>query len=102
MSIKYMAIYLPNAIPVIEEKEILRETPKSIFYAFKFNNGVPAENRDPKQSAFHTYFDTWREAHNFLVEHKQSQINELSLNLQKANDALKIIKDMAKTREGGD
>lgn len=51
-------------------------------------------SRESKRSDFNNWFDTWDEAHSFLMKHAQLTVDNLRKNLEGANGALGRIKGM--------
>jgi hypothetical protein len=76
----------------INALEILRETEKQVVLAPKHTKGK--ESRENKKSDWQCWFDTWEQAHDFLVSEAQKKVDSLRLELKKANGCLGNIKGM--------
>ncbi len=76
----------------IKKIEIIRETHRSIF--LKKYSWDDAERREPKISDYHRYFDSWNEAHTYLIIRTEKRIDAARIELDKAIIALNDIKEM--------
>ena len=91
--IKYQTMWHGSSMAQIKAIEVLRETEKQVVIAT--NNGK--ESRENKKSDFKNWFDTWKQAHDFLVSEAEKNVRELRLKLQQANGHLGNIKGMKDT-----
>ena len=89
--IKYRA--LDNRIEAVE---IIRETTKQIVRRGDFSVG---EYRENKVSIWWNWFDTWDEAHEFIVSIAESKVASLCRQLEQANVALGQIRVMKQSSE---
>lgn len=55
-----------NIFPEIEKVEIKKETPHTVLRTYG--------HREYKESEYHKYFDTWKEAHDFIIEGIKKEI----------------------------
>ena len=90
--IKYQTKWHGSTMAEINALEILRETEKQVVLAPKHIKGK--ESRENKKSDWQCWFDTWDEAHDFLVSEAQKQVDDLRFKLQQANGSLGNIKGM--------
>lgn len=74
----------------IEPVEVTRETAATIFIA----NDRGIEQRHAKRSSSINYFDTWAEAHQYLMTHAQRSVDYARMQLERANSSLGNIKGM--------
>ena len=74
----------------IEAFEIVRETENQVI--LMLDNG--RENRSNKVTDLTNWFDTWEEAHAFLVDQAQRDVDSLRMRLTQANGRLGQIKGM--------
>jgi hypothetical protein len=84
--IKYFAW---AAFGTVEPREVLRETENSVY----LSRGIE-ERRKAKRSDDRGYFDTWREARDFLLEIEESKIAALTGELARRQAAVERIKEM--------
>ncbi len=77
----------------IHAKEVLRETEKQVVLATSSGK----ESREHKESDWQNWFDTWKQAHDFLVLEAEKEVAVLRLKLQQANGNLGNIKGMKDT-----
>ena len=91
--IKYQTKWHGSSMAQIEAIEVLRETEKQV--VLLLGNGK--ESRENKKSDWQNWFDTWKQAHEFLVSEAVKEVRELRLKLQQANGHLGSIKGMKDT-----
>jgi len=72
----------------IEFVEVLRETEKQVIVAYCRHDGKPAERREAKISEWHSWHDTWADAHAALVKQAQDEVDEFQGRLDYANARL--------------
>jgi hypothetical protein len=86
---KYKTTFLNAAI---EEVEVVRETAKQVVFARP--RGI--DYREAKRSECKNYFDTWSDAHNYLVAGCEKRINtiqrQLSSELKRLGDVEAMVK----------
>lgn len=80
--IKYVAGWWRGRIKTVE---VERETESSVWI-----NG----RRNAKLNNYKNYFDTWEEAHSYLMEKAQRKVNEARKSLEQANSELGTVKGM--------
>jgi hypothetical protein len=73
----------------IEAIEVVRETEKTVTI-----DNTGHESRESKRSEFQNWFDTWEDAHAFLLTIQQLEVTALRLKLESANETLGRIKGM--------
>lgn len=83
MSIKYQINYAQK----IEKVEIERETESSVWI-----NG----SRLSKHSRYSAFFNTWEEAHAFILDKAERRVAAYARNLESATKSLKEIQSMKK------
>jgi len=66
----------------ISKVEIEKETDTSVWIRGMRNN---------KHSSFHNYFDTWKEAHEYILGLANNNVNRAILQLERAKGLLLII-----------
>jgi hypothetical protein len=76
----------------IKEVEVIRETPKQVVIKLRRNG----ERREDKRSNYMNWFNTWDEAHEFLVEQAREEVNQLCKRLDRAKGELGRIRGMKK------
>ena len=82
----------------IENVEVLRETVSSVYVQTGSKKG---ERREAKRSSFYNDFDSWQEAHAFLVSGAESSVEELRMNLERAKGRLGQIRAMKQPLDTG-
>jgi hypothetical protein len=75
----------------IEALEVLRETNSQVVRAVGSN---AIERREAKRSEHYNWFDTWGEAHAFLIERAEAEVQTLRNKLEQAKGRLGNIKGM--------
>ena len=73
----------------IEKREVTKET---THYVTAIVNGHTT--RDAKRLDHCGYFDTWQEAHAFLISHREHQIDVLERSLAQERAKLKKLMEM--------
>lgn len=79
----------------IEAFEVVKETEKQIVYVSDWC-GKRTENRVAKASSYNMWFDTWEEAHAYLVEKANNNVERLRLQLERAKGEAGQIRGMKK------
>ena len=74
---------------VIERREVVREAEKVVFLMWG-----KREVREAKRSDYQNWFDTWQEAHDFMVDLAEGHVEKAQVTLQRAYDKLERIKEM--------
>ena len=74
---------------VIERREVVREAEKVVFLMWG-----KREVREAKRSDYQNWFDTWQEAHDFMVDLAEGRVEKAQVTLQRAYDKLERIKEM--------
>ncbi len=82
----------------IETVEVLRETVSSVYVQTGSKKG---ERREAKRSSFYNYFDTWQEAHAFLVSNAELSVESARMNLERAKGRLGQIRAMKQPLDTG-
>jgi hypothetical protein len=75
----------------IEEIEITRETEVSVFYK---SPGSRTESCERKSADSHRWFNSWEEAHAYLVGEAERSVNNCRRMLETANGHLGNVKGM--------
>lgn len=75
----------------IEEIEVLRETDKQVVL---LANDFGKECRENKQSEWQNWFNTWEQAHQFILTKADEDVKSLRLQLEQANGKYGQIKGM--------
>jgi hypothetical protein len=82
----------------IEEVEVVKETKKSVWVKREgWAKGTESIDRCHKRASWHNYFDTWEEAHAFLMDKAQREVDSLRRQLELAKGKLGNIKGMKNT-----
>jgi hypothetical protein len=76
----------------IEPVEVVRETKSQVVLLRK--GIVQTERREAKRSEYSNWFDTWEEAHAFLIERAEAEVQALRGQLEQAKGRLGNIKGM--------
>ena len=71
----------------IEKIEVVRETAK--FYVLMASNPRHPERREAKSSDWQNYFDTFKEAKQFLIDRLKTKIKKYELNIEYVEEELK-------------
>lgn len=79
--------------PKIDSVHVVSETPKTVLVEVNDQYGG-ARFRESKQCSVHSYFDTWEEAHKFLMEACQGELDSARRRLASAQDRLGNVKGM--------
>lgn len=87
--IKYKTSFLFDEIETIE---IEGETKTQVILPSK--NGKPSR-RERKKSSFVNYHDSWDEAHKYLLEHAEKEIENLRKETEKAQEKIEKIRRMS-------
>ena len=80
----------------IEEVEVIRETEKCVFF-----NGYRGEHRAMKVTGYDNWFDTWGEAHAYLMEKAERLARQARVELDRANGLLGNVKGMRQSEAKG-
>jgi hypothetical protein len=75
----------------IEALEVLRETNAQVVRAV---GSHASERREAKRSEYYNWFDTWEDAHAFLIERAEAEVQALRGRLEQAKGRLGNIKGM--------
>ncbi len=81
----------------IEARKVVRETKHRIWFISSWR-GKDSERSENKRSTDQNWFDTWEDAHAFLVEKAQQKVENLRLQLERAKGELGQIKGMKKEK----
>jgi len=93
MITKYKTNYLKDNIEVVQ---ILRETNEYVFFiADDFSKGGRQEK---KMSSSGAYFDTWLEAHNYLMDCAHKSVNVAEIMLENAMKTLRKVEELQITK----
>ena len=76
----------------IEAFEVLRTTAKQVVLPSPHKKG--GEEREAKETDWHTWHETWEAAHTRIVADAQKKVDSLRLQLECANSALGNAKGM--------
>lgn len=96
MIVKYRTSYGNK----IEKREILRETKKCVFVKEDIGwANKKGECREAKRATYINWFDTWEEAHSFLLKRAQEGVDFAALRLSALKRALGNIKGMKNPEE---
>lgn len=79
----------------IDAFEVVKETAKQIVYIDEYN-GKRSENRVAKASSYDKWFDTWEDAHAFLIENARAKVESLRMQLERAKGKEGQIRGMKK------
>lgn len=82
----------------IEEVEVIRETAACVYV----HGWAGRESRFAKRSDFGNYFDTWEEAHQYLIDKAQKEVDGYRINLERAKGDLGNIKGLKKPANQGE
>jgi len=82
----------------IETVEVLRETISSVYVQTGSKKG---ERREAKRSSFYNYFDTWQEAHAFLVLRAEIAVDGARSRLENEERRLGQIRGMKEPPDTG-
>jgi hypothetical protein len=77
----------------IEAFEVLRETNAQVVFNI-LSGGLACERREAKRSEYHSWHDTWEDAHAFLIERAETEVQALRGRLEQAKGRLGNIKGM--------
>ena len=90
--IKYKTTGYPSTPDAkIKKMEVEKETTKCIW--IKGHSGSKAV-RSNKHSGYENYFDTWQEAHKYILELAEKKVESIRYQLNQANGLLGNIKGM--------
>jgi len=64
----YRAKWATNSVALIDTVDVNRVTKDAVYITYSFN-GVHREYSYPLKSQFEAFFDTWEEAHTYLLDH---------------------------------
>lgn len=93
-----MIKYESNSFGRIKKVEVDRETESSVWLSVD-GKEVLRERRAAKRSEFRSYFDTWDDAKNHLIEMHEGKVAHARAVLKTANDRLGNIKGMKNPEE---
>lgn len=79
--------------PLIEPVEVIRETKDFVVITFD-DWGKPVERRDSKRGRGYCYFKTWEEAHVFLLERAEREVEAARSQLNQRTGYLGNIKGL--------
>jgi hypothetical protein len=82
-------MYRTTTLLNIEAFKVTRETAKQVCYTWKGR-----ERREAKRSDWQNWFDTWKEAHQFLLEQARQDIGKAKDELRRAHNDLVEIESM--------
>ena len=80
----------------ITEVECLKESEKFVIIRLFGGDGKPYERILARTSRYDNYFDTWEQAHSYLLGRAENRLNAAHLELQKAQDECGNVKGMKK------
>ena len=78
----------------VSEVEVIREKQRCVYVAAKTFKGVEVEHRRAKRSDGSNYFDTWGQAHAYLLEQQTARVNSARRHLELAMGKLSNIKGL--------
>ena len=88
-----MIKYRTGGSSPIKPIEVLRETDKFIVIMVRDWKGE-RERRESKRGGYHSYFNTWKEARDFLIEDANQYVKakerQLEFALSKLNEAIAV------------
>ena len=73
---------------LIEEVEIVRETEKSVFVKDLYGFNTGRVSREAKRCSYSNYFDTMKEAKDFLKQRFEDKIKSHEQQIESANKSL--------------
>jgi hypothetical protein len=85
----------------IKPREITRETEKKVFFLGKKYGGEEEEQCEAKESQYQNYFDTWQQAHDFVVRQQEAKVKSLRAQLERENRRLGQIRGMKEPLDTG-
>lgn len=85
----------PYGQHAILETEIIRETEKCVYWSDP-NLWRGKEQRCAKRSSYENYWDTWEEAHKYLMENAERNLESAKNSLSRAESRLKEVKNLKK------
>jgi len=88
--IKFRTTSHGSSMAKIEPIEVIRETEKQVVIIGWRNK----ERRLAKQSNYENFFDTWDEAHQFLISHAENLVNAVEERLSNCKANLDRIKGL--------
>jgi hypothetical protein len=84
----------------IEAVEVVKETEKTVTIRTEQNWGGGktriTESRENKISNYHRFFDTWEEAHDYLVKRAEKAVENCRMTLERLKGECGRIKGMKK------
>lgn len=80
----------------IETVEVVRETAASVYVGEKMGG-----RREAKRSSFYNYFDTWQEAHEFLVLRAEIAVSGAQSRLEAEERRFRQIRGMKEPLDTG-
>lgn len=92
MMIKYRTRWHDSAMAIIETVEVLRETERQVFLPSSRPGGK--ERKENKESGWQNYFDTWEQAHDFLVEEATKTVDWAARQLEQHTASLENLNGM--------
>jgi hypothetical protein len=78
----------------IDKVEVVKETPKQVVYLSEGFNGKKYERRCAKSGNYENFFNSWKAAHDYLVEKAERSVGNAKERLQGAKSYLGQIKSM--------
>ena len=78
----------------IEMVEIVKETNASVFMEREKMSGEKELVRNAKRSQYTNYFNTWKEAHDFLIAEKRKAVLTATLRAHNLREELSNLKGM--------
>ena len=84
----------------ITEVECLKESEKFVTIRLFDWKGQPYERRLARTSCYDNYFDTWEQAHSYLLGRTENRLTAAHLELQKAQGEYGNVKGMKKPEVG--
>lgn len=77
----------------IEALEVVKETAHYVTFVAEWGHRK-SEHREKKDSGYYKWFDTWEEAHAYLLERAQGSVRNCSLSLDRARERLRRVEAM--------
>ena len=89
---KYVAV---AGRPSIQPVEVLRETASCVYVAgFSIGGGTPPDRKKGKRTDYENYFDSWAEAHEFLLLDAARKLNAALSAVARAEKLMTEVKAM--------
>ena len=83
--------------PCIEEVEPIRETDKSLWFK-STSYREASESRVAKRTDYDNYFDTWEEAHDFIIKKAEMRFERAIKEMENAKRILERAKNLTKVK----